>query len=99
MESAAVDDSSARAPLLVPLPVPWQDSLLLPMFWLPAVCLAAVTGTYYGRGELSGACAKHFTVSSDNEISAYLCCEPEYWFGLFGLGALGGEDVYVCMNI
>ena len=99
MEYAATDGSPASdaatglaAPLLVPRPVPVQDSLLLPMFWLPAICLSVATGTYYARGELSDACSKYYTASRDNEISTYLCCEPEYWFGLLGLSALGGKS-------
>ena len=85
-----IDDALGRGAPDLWRPVPWQDSLLLPMFAVPAVCVAAAAGTYYGRGALNGACPNHYTASTDNEISEYLCCEPEYWFGLVGLCVLGG---------
>jgi len=97
--SPAADVVTGRAAsAIAPLPVPVHDSLLLPMFWLPALCLSAATGTYYARGELVDACSKHYTASRDNEISTYLCCEPEYWFGLLGLGALGGKPSCICIR-
>lgn len=64
--------------------VPWRDSLFLPMLALPLGLLAALVVVYYSRGQAG--CPAHYTASSDNEISVYLCCEPEYKLGLWVLG-------------
>jgi hypothetical protein len=78
----------AGTPAGAPL-VPWRDSLLLPMIALPCAMVATVTALYYCQGEAG--CPRQYTVSSDNEVSVYLCCAPEK---LVGLGGLGGTLVF-----
>jgi hypothetical protein len=63
--------------------IPWQDSLVLPLFVCPSIAVVLAAAVYYNSDEEH---CSQFTLSSDSEISVYLCCYPEYYFGAAGFG-------------